>query len=428
MNVGPDRAGTVAGARGGARCAAVPGGGPAWWSRRFIPVAVAFLGVTVGVLPAQAATAAPVSSLSGVRSAAGLASAAKPVDRLAAVSCPTGSMCVAVGTVTVGSDVGMLAERWNGRRWAVMHLARPAGAISAGLTGVSCTSALACTAVGYDYGPGENGTLAERWNGSKWSIQPTPSPGNEGIPFAAVSCGSATSCTVVGYYDFGDPGFASTTLAEHWDGHSWSTQSLPPAGNPGGDLTSISCRRLACTAAGDYDGQSDEGPGTAPLALRWNGTTWAVQPTPGDATQNDTSGLTGVSCPSARTCTAVGVSDSGGPLVLHWNGAAWRSQSVAGNFALNYALNAVSCRSATACMAIGSSAAARWNGRRWASQKIHVPSGAHGLSLIAVSCSSASQCTAVGSKNMTVSLVKDILTVAEHWNGRSWAPQATRNP
>lgn len=268
----------------------------------------------------------------------------------------------------------------------------------------------------------------ERWNGSKWSIQPTPSPGNEGIPFAAVSCGSATSCTVVGYYDFGALGFTSSTLAEHWDGHSWSTQSLPPAGNPGGDLSSISCRRPACTAAGYYNGQSDEGPGTAPLALRWNGTAWAVQPTPGDATQNETSGLTGVSCPSARACTAVGVSDSGGPLLLHWNGATWRSQPVAGNYALNYALNAVSCPSAAACMAIGSSAAARWNGRRWASQRIRVPSGAHGLSLSAVSCSSARRCTAVGFKNMTVSLVKDILTVAERWNGHNWTPQPTRNP
>ena len=269
-----------------------------------------------------------------------------------------------------------------------------------------------------------SGTLAERWNGSKWSIQPTPSPGNEGIPFAAVSCGSATSCTVVGYYDFGDPGFASSTLAEHWDGHSWSSQSLPPAGNPGGDLTSISCGRQACTAAGYYTGQSDEGPGAAPLALRWNGTTWAVQPTPGDATQNEISALTGVSCPSARACTAVGVSDSGGPLVLAWNGTTWHSQAVGSG----YALNAVSCRSATACLAIGSSAAEHWNGRRWASQTIHVPPGAHGLSLTAVSCSSASQWTAVGFKNITVSLVNDILTVAEHWNGHSWTLQPTRNP
>jgi hypothetical protein len=187
----------------------------------------------------------------------------------------------------------VVAQAWVARRWATMHLAQPTGATGAGLTGVSCTSARACTAAGYDNGPNLGGTLAEHWNGSKWSIQPTPSPGSGGIPFAAVSCGSTTSCTAVGYYDFDDPGFASNTLAEHWNGHSWSSQSLPPVGNPGADLTSISCRPSACTAAGYYLGQSDEGPGTAPLAMRRNGTTWAVQATPGDATLNETSALTG---------------------------------------------------------------------------------------------------------------------------------------
>ena len=405
-------------ARGGRRL--LTGEFPRWF-RRLVPVLAAFVCVAVGLPLAQAATAAPASSASGARPAAGLASGAKPNDRLAAISCPTGSMCVAVGTV--GSYPVMLAERWNGRRWAVMQLAQPAGATTAGLTGVSCTSAVACTAVGWDYGPSGNVTLAERWNGRRWAIQPTPNPGTEGIPFAAVSCGSATSCTAVGYDDYDDPGFSSSTLAEHWDGHSWTSQTLPPVGNPGGDLTSISCRQ-SCTAAGYYLGQSDEGPGTAPLAMRWNGTTWAVQPTPGDATQNSISALTGVSCPSARACTAVGVSYSGGPLVLHWNGTRWHSQAVEGG----YSLNAVSCGSATACLAISGNAAERWNGQNWVFQSIHVPPGAHGLSLAAVSCSSASRCTAVGYKNITVSLVKDILTVAEHWNGRSWAPQPTPNP
>lgn len=414
MNVNQDRAGAVAGASRGGRRRVVPGGGRPRWPRRLIPVALTCLCLTGGLLLPPAATAAAA------------ASAAKPVDRFAAISCPTAWMCVAVGTM--GNGPKMLAEKWNGRSWSVMRLAQPSGAIEAGLTGVSCTSARACTAVGYDYGPNLGGTLAERWNGSKWRIQPTPSPGGNGIPFAAVSCGSATSCTVVGYYDFADPGFASSTLAEHWDGHSWRIQSLPPAGDGGDDLSSVSCRPVACTAAGYIIGQSDEGPGTAPLAMRWNGTTWAVQPTPGDATQNVTSALTGISCPSARACTAVGMNDQGGPLILRWNGTTWRSQSVAYNFALNYGFNAVSCTSTTACMAIGSNNGARWNGHKWTSQHIRRPKGANGLSLSAVSCSSATRCTAVGFKNMTVSLVKDILTVAERWNGHTWSAQATRSP
>jgi hypothetical protein len=41
------------------------------------------------------------------------------------------------------------------------------------LSGVSCTSAKACTAVGYyDNGAGIALTMVEAWNGNKWTIEP----------------------------------------------------------------------------------------------------------------------------------------------------------------------------------------------------------------------------------------------------------------
>ena len=184
---------------------------------------------------------------------------------------------------------------------------------------------------------------------------------------------------------------------------------------------------MACTAAGYYDGTSDEGPGTAPLAMRWGGSSWTVEPTPGDAGQNDTSGLTGVSCATASTCTAVGESVYGGPLAMRWDGTKWRTQKVAGDFSL-LGFNGVSCPSATACMAIGRTYGQRWNDRKWAFQHIGMPPRAHGFNLTAVSCTSARACTAVGSKNMTVSLVSDVRTVAERWDGRRWVLQATPSP
>ena len=44
------------------------------------------------------------------------------------------------------------------------------------LAGVSCASASACTATGYYYNGSVYPTLAERWNGTKWSIEHTPNP------------------------------------------------------------------------------------------------------------------------------------------------------------------------------------------------------------------------------------------------------------
>lgn len=70
-----------------------------------------------------------------------------------------------------------LAERWNGACWFIQPTPNPVGAASAELLGVSCTSADACTAVGDDtYSAGRQLTLAEWWNGAGWSIRPTPSP------------------------------------------------------------------------------------------------------------------------------------------------------------------------------------------------------------------------------------------------------------
>ena len=112
---------------------------------------------------------------------------------------------------------------------------------------------------------------------------------------------------------------------------------------------------------------------------------------------------------------------------MRWDGLKWRTQTAADEFGL-LGFNGVSCASATACTAIGGSYGQRWNGRRWILQRIAKPARASGFNLSAVSCSSARHCTAVGSKNMTVSEVSDVLTVAERWNGHTWTLQATPSP
>jgi hypothetical protein len=112
---------------------------------------------------------------------------------------------------------------------------------------------------------------------------------------------------------------------------------------------------------------------------------------------------------------------------MHWDGLKWRTQTAAGELGV-LGFNGVSCASASACTAIGGSYGQRWNGRKWTLQRIAVPARARSFNLIAISCSSARHCTAVGSRYMTVSQVSDVLTVAERWNGHSWAPQATGSP
>jgi hypothetical protein len=91
--------------------------------------------------------------------------------------------------------------RWNGTSWSIQPFPNPAGATGSGLVGVSCTSSTACTAVGAFYNSaGVPVTLAERWNGTSWSIQPNPAPaGEKESQLNSVSCPSTTNCATVGY-------------------------------------------------------------------------------------------------------------------------------------------------------------------------------------------------------------------------------------
>ena len=94
------------------------------------------------------------------------------------VSCTSGTACTAVGHYTNSAGVQVtLAEIWNGSSWAIQSTPNPSGAKNPVLNAVSCTSSTACTAVGsYTNSAGTDSTLAERRNGTSWTIQSTPAP------------------------------------------------------------------------------------------------------------------------------------------------------------------------------------------------------------------------------------------------------------
>ena len=260
---------------------------------------------------------------------------------MVAVSCPRATYCVAVGST--GDGLKTLAEQWNGRRWAVQ--ASGTGGVG-WLTGVSCISPSVCEAVGFS---GFNGVLAERWNGARWKVQHTASPaGNSGL--AGVSCPSAADCTAVGY-----TGTGGGTFAEQWNGRSWAvTATRSPSGFS--FLYGVSCSAAsACTATGYYE---TGGGNNKTLAERWNGRRWALQPTPRSTLTGTAVDLAAVSCPSSSDCIATGYHwTAAGQRVLaeQWNGRVWAIQRTAdpkGTFSSQ--LNAVSCPSASYCMAVGS--------------------------------------------------------------------------
>ena len=378
------------------------------------------------------------------------------------VSCPAAAFCVAVGNYQnrTGRHV-IMAEAWNGSSWSVMPAPPPAGARRSFLNGVSCTSATACTAVGsYQTRSGKHVTLAERWNGTTWSRQPTP---NRATPprsaLAAVSCTSASACTAVGSSAVDNFGSNSVTLAESWNGTTWSIQPTPNGPN-GNFLAGVSCASpAACIAVG---GSNDSA-----LAEAWNGTSWSVQPTPAtgsakfasvsctspsactavgspllaerwdgtswsiqqeDQIPNSGSVLTGVSCTTASACTAVGF-DLEATLGEAWDGTSWSVEPTLTPPSLfgNHGFTAVSCTSPSACMAVGfgprgtseATLAERWDGTRWTI--VPTPSRGDEAELLGVSCTSPSACIAVGR-----SFPEGVLS--ERWDGTRWSLLKTPNP
>ena len=220
---------------------------------------------------------------------------------------------------------------------------------------MSCTSATACTATGfYADGSGHDLTLAEAWNGSSWTLQSTPNPGGTTTTeFNSVSCASASACVAVGY----DLTPSYTLLAEVWNGTTWTIHNPSlSGGGSAGYLSGVSCTAAsACTAVGDYSG----GSGTVTLAERWNGTAWAVQATANDPHATDNY-LSGVSCTSATSCWATGSAyHRHGPvkfstLAERWNGTSWAlALPGAPSGATQSDLTSVSCQSVSNCMGVG---------------------------------------------------------------------------
>ena len=357
------------------------------------------------------------------------------VSSLASVSCASAATCMGVGSYfnKSGSEF-TLAEAWNGTAWSVSSTPNPSGSVFPMLSGVSCTLSTACTAVGSYFNSSTQVSLAERWNGTTWSIQSTPNPSGAKLTVLNdVSCISATSCTAVG----NSFGTVHSTLAESWNGTSWSTQSTPNPANANNSLLQVSCVTASggCFAVGFSANAAGTNTG---LALGYYGSTygWLIvsTPTPSGAA---TSVLSAVSCPSASSCSGVGVSTTSSGeetlLVESWNGSAWSIQSApvpTGTVASSF--SGVSCTAASSCEAVGSyvngsgvtaTLAEHWNGTAWSVQSTPNPTGATSSELASVSCTAANACEAVGD---TVTSAEQPL--AEAWNGTSWALQTTRVP
>lgn len=134
-------------------------------------------------------------------------------------------------------------------------------------------------------------TLIEHWDGSRWSIVPSPHSSRSISAFASVAAVSSNDVWAVGVLQQGQTSTALTSaggykqildpiiiqtvgLIEHWDGQNWKVVSFPKLGQYQ-ILTSVTAYSSQDVwAVGTYVVDSDHGQVLQGLLLHWDGSAW----------------------------------------------------------------------------------------------------------------------------------------------------------
>jgi hypothetical protein len=314
---------------------------------------------------------------------------------------------------------GTLQLHWNGSTWVEYPVAT-----NGYLNGIASTSAKDVWAVGGTnwFSPAQ--TLAERWNGTSWTRVSTPNPAGGGY-FNAVAATSPSNAWAVGLVG-GGPGVAGSTtpLIERWNGKVWAEQSFAPVPG-GGQLTSVAATSAAnAWAVGWTDSAVQQ-----TLIERWNGKGWTRVPSPNapDATNSLLRGVTAVSGSSVWAVGFAKVAGLSKTLVLHWDGTRWTivpSSTPDGDAEFMGVLAtwtnniwAVGIIYPSTCGNGGPNCQTlieHWNSKRWKVLSSPNPPSDYLNLLWAASATSRSNIWAVGTTDYGSTLIV-------HWNGDSWS-------
>ena len=215
----------------------------------------------------------------------------------------------------------------------------------------------------------------------------------------------------------------------------WTRQETPEP-EVISNLYDVSCPSLSeCVAVGRYFHVLGEVAGLPSgnnyaQIERWNGSEWAIEPIelPAEPAKGVSSSLVAVSCTSASFCMAVGDSTSGA-FAERWDGSEWSLASL--SLPSNAELHDVTCLSSEWCVAVGETpgltggtVVGEWNGSEWAAvESPDLPETQDRLK--GVSCLSPNSCVAVGSSGLESSYSAE--TLIETWDGSSWEIQSSPN-
>ena len=323
--------------------------------------------------------------------------------------------------------------------WTVVPTVDPSASTNV-LNGVAVRGPADAWAVGPFTAPDQDddglNMLTERWNGSSWAQVAAPAVLHQDESLLAVGASSASDAWAVGFTK--QVGFAGRfPLAVHWNGRSWAIVPTPTlTGGAKSTLNGV----VAFTPTNAW--AVGKGRNGAALAERWNGTTWSVVPvpTPVGAASSQLSGISALS-PSniwavGSVATVVGTTVQTRTLVEHWNGTAW-GVVPSRNAASSNLLTGVAAVAGSNVWAVGYTITTDGTNQpdktlieHWngsAWSVVASPSPASNDTLSGVAARSAGDVWAVGTRQDRSGAIPIDRTLTEHWNGSAWSVVASPN-
>jgi hypothetical protein len=270
-----------------------------------------------------------------------------------------------------------------------------------------------------------------------WSIVPAPPTGQNG-ELAGTSAVSDTDAWAVGTTAGETNGVGAKPLIDNWNGSAWKQVTAPAT--PG---NTAYLRRVSASGPSDAWAVGDTSVNRsdfAPLALHWNGTTWANSPSAAAVLPPSTT-LYGVADISPTDAYAIGDNSSlASGEAEHWNGTTWSALTLPLPTSTGFptTLNAISASGPDNVWIVGtymvqvSSTNLRYetyslhfNGTSWSIAPMPLVSGSDSALVYVINSIVANSPTdvwAVGGSgdNIPGQGGTTSNTLTEHWNGTAW--------
>ncbi|HUP15895.1 MAG TPA: hypothetical protein VM848_07580 [Acidimicrobiia bacterium] len=225
----------------------------------------------------------------------------------------------AVGYAIVDDAYRTLTIHWDGTAWSIVpspNLAIAGSAVINALNDVTIVSATDAWAVGGDI-RNFNANISEavlmRWNGSKWSLSIPPAASIETVDASRYAVDAVSSSDV---WALGDTGEL------RWDGTRWNYVGVDSQTTVG--VTALATNNAWAVGTTPRFIHEFEVFPADPYASQWNGTTWVRTSLPKVAGSKGTgdSFVRAVDAAAINDVWAVGLTGQG-TYVVHYDGTAW---------------------------------------------------------------------------------------------------------